>query len=57
MINFILLLIAIECILLTLIVLNMTKKMRIPTRLLELVIVASIILAIVINTLIVFNRQ
>ena len=55
MINFILLLIAIECILLTLIVLNMTKKMRIPTRLLELVIVASIILAIVINTLIVFN--
>ena len=55
--NFILLLIAIECILLTLIVLNMTKKMRIPTRLLELVIVASIILAIVINTLIVFNRQ
>ena len=55
MINLILLLIFIECILLTLITLHVSNKLSIPTRLLELVIVASIILAIVINTLIVLN--
>ena len=55
MINLILLLIFIECILLTLITLHVSNKLSIPTRLLKLVIVASIILAIVINTIIVLN--
>ena len=55
MINLILLLIFIECILLTLITLRLSNKLSIPTRLLKLVIVASIILSSVINTLIVLN--
>lgn len=55
MINFILLLIAIESILLTFIVLHLFKKISIPFRILEIVIILVIVLAIVINTLIVFN--
>ena len=55
MINFILLLIAIECILLTFIVLHISSKLHIPIRLLEVVIVTAIINVIIINTLIVLN--
>lgn len=56
MINFILLLIAIECILLTLIVLNITKKLFISNRLLELMIVMVIVLTVAILTLFTLNR-
>lgn len=54
--NFVLLLMVIDCILLSLIALNITKKLCIPIRLLELMIVMVIILTIAILTLFTLNR-
>lgn len=54
--NIALFLIAIECVLLTCIVLHISKKIFIPFRLFEILIFIAVLLAIIINVLIVLSN-